>query len=141
MASSPFDMDYLAVRERINRKCLSLKSIKPKINSVDEYTIDVLNHPIHMRVYHPDNSSPSPLILLIHGGSWVAGSLETHDHLARYLCKNVNAVVLSVGYTNAPEGKFPLQLEQCHASLLWAKDHAKELNIRSKVAVVGDSAE
>jgi acetyl esterase len=74
-----------------------------------------------------------PTILLIHGGAFVAGSVDTHDNLARYLCYKVQAIVVSVDYRVAPEGKFPFALEQCYDVLI-SIQHAP------KIAVVGDSA-
>ena len=93
-----------------------------------------------VRIYSPSREGRHPFILLIHGGAWVAGNLETHDNLARFLCKEVQAVVMSVDYTNAPEGKFPLQLSQCYAALRWATKNAEKLGLSRKVALVGDSA-
>lgn len=75
------------------------------------------------------------------GGAWVAGNLDTHDNLARYLCRETQAVVVSVEYLNSPEGKFPLPLEQCYDALLWIVEHAQEFHAGStRLAVVGDSA-
>ena len=71
----------------------------------------------------------------------MAGNLDTHDNLARYLCRGVQALVVSVGYQNSPEGKFPLPLEQCYDALLWIVDHAQEFHADiTRLAVVGDSA-
>lgn len=70
---------------------------------------------------------------MIHGAGFVAGSLDTHDNLARYLCANAKVIVASVGYTNAPEGKFPLPLEQCYDVLVWAKS----IGVNGRVSAVG----
>jgi acetyl esterase len=88
------------------------------------------------RIYKPGDGENIPIALLIHGGAWVAGNIDTHDNLARYLCSEANVIVISVGYLNPPEGKFPLPLEQCYDALLWAQ----KLGKGSRLAVVGDSA-
>ena len=96
---------------------------------------------VPLRIYTPNNSPKLPLILFIHGGGWVAGNLETHDNMARYLCQKAEAVVVSVGYTNSPEGKFPLPLEQCYDALVWIAGHAHDYRADpTRLAVVGDSA-
>ena len=71
----------------------------------------------------------------------MGGNLETHDNLVRYLCCHTLATVVSVGYLNAPEGKFPLQLEQAYDTLLWIMERNKGSGGRPpRIAVVGDSA-
>lgn len=115
-------------REEINQKAMAIEAPVPPVWSVEDRTIG--STPV--RIYKPSEEEGLPIIILIHGGAWVAGNLDTHDNLARYLCAGVGAKVVSVGYTNAPEGKFPLQLNQCMDALLLEKS--------SRIAVVGDSA-
>lgn len=136
-----WDMDPQEVRDRINQHIMSIEAPTPTVFSVTECSIkrDDRNTPV--RIYTPGEGDNFPIILLIHGGAWVAGNLDTHDNLARYLCSETNAVVISVGYLTAPEGKFPLPLEQCYDTLTWISEHAPEISgDRSKIAVVGDSA-
>ncbi len=126
-----FDMPVEEVRERINNKCMSIEAEVPEVGLVRNCTIDTTP----VRIYTPARGDHHPLILLIHGGAFVAGNLDTHDNLARYLCKHTDATVLSVGYSTAPEAKFPSQLEQCYAALMWAAAHTE-----GPLAIVGDSA-
>lgn len=124
------------VREKINDRIMQVEAPVPQVAKV----VDKKVGETPIRLYMP-NKANAPLILLIHGGAWVAGSIDTHDNLARYLCSNTESVVLSVGYTVAPERKFPFQLEQCYEALLWAVAHAKELSCDPhRIAIVGDSA-
>jgi acetyl esterase len=128
------------IRDSINNKCMSINAERPVVGSVKEQVIKAAGYDVPIRIYTPEQGDSFPLILFIHGGGWVACNLETHDNLARYLCKNVGAVVLSVGYTNAPEAKFPVPLEQCYDSLLWAISHSQDINTNGNIAVLGDSA-
>lgn len=142
-ASTPswWDMTPETVRERINQRIMSIEAPAPTVASMIDRTVsrDSRNTPI--RIYKPNGESNLPMILLIHGGAWVAGNLDTHDHLARYLCSESRAIVISVGYLNAPEGKFPFPLEQCYDALLWSIEHSHELSANvAKLALVGDSA-
>ncbi len=140
-ASSFWDMDPLAVRKQINQKIMSINGNIPTVDSVSDQIVKYENRTTPVRIYTPDNTKNLPVILLIHGGAWVAGNLDTHDNLARYLCSKADAIVVSVGYLNSPEGKFPLPLEQCYDALRWIYEHANELRANtSKLAVVGDSA-
>lgn len=132
------------VRNVINEKIFSIKADSIEVYNVNDITINQDNDSIPLRIYTPDTSDESeylPIILLIHGGAWVAGNLDTHDNMARYLCKEVKALVVSVGYLNSPEGKFPIPLEQCYEALLWIVKNAR--NYRAdphRLAVIGDSA-
>jgi acetyl esterase/lipase len=52
----------------------------------------------------------------------------------------VRAAVVFVDYVNSPEAKYPTQNEQAYAAMLYAVEHAKELNVdASRLAIAGDS--
>jgi acetyl esterase len=140
-AQSFWEMGPDKVRKMLNEKFLAIEAEKPGVLKVENITIKNDNRTTPLRIYTPNEQNDLPIILYIHGGAWVAGSLDTHDNLARYLCRGVQALVVSVGYLNAPEGKFPVPLEQCYDALLWIVKNAKKFNIDpSRLAVVGDSA-
>lgn len=140
-AVSFWEMTPDKVREMFNEKFLAIEAERPEVFKVDNVTIKTDERTTPLRIYTPSDLKNLPVILFIHGGAWVAGNLETHDNLARYLCKEVGALVVSVGYLNAPEGKFPVPLEQCYDALLWIVKHAQEYQGNSgRLAVVGDSA-
>lgn len=141
-SAQPFwDMKPHEVRDLINKKILAIKAEKSEVKNVNSITITQSERTTPLRIYTPKESENLPIILLIHGGAWVGGNLDTHDNMARYLCREVQALVVSVGYLNSPEGKFPLPLEQCYDALLWIVAHAQEFHAdTTRLAVVGDSA-
>lgn len=128
------------VRSEINQRIFAIDAERPEVARVSDITITQGQLTIPLRIYTPSETKNLPIILFIHGGGWVAGSLETHDNMARYLCRETEALVVSVGYTNSPEGKFPLALEQCYEALQWIAKHAHEYQADpARLAVVGDS--
>lgn len=137
-----WDMDPHQVRDLINKKIFSIDSERPEVKSQRDITIKNGDRTTTVRIYSPLGEFKSlPIIMLIHGGAWVAGNLDTHDNMARYLCSRVEALVVAVDYQNSPEGKFPLPLEQCYDALLWISRAAQEFQGDPKLlAVVGDSA-
>jgi len=105
-------------------------------------TADINVHDgLRVRLYRPSNRSGLPVILFVHGGGWIVGSIATHDNVCRKLANRSGAIVVSVGYRLAPENKFPAGLEDVYAALQWA--HAKAASFGGdphRLAVAGDSA-
>lgn len=135
---SYWDMKPSEVRKGINERIMKIEASTPNVFSVSDKVITHDNRITPIRIYKPNNTSNLPIILFIHGGGWLGGNLDTHDNLARYLCSQSSALVISVGYLNSPEGKFPLPLEQCYDALLWISKHTP--GDTNRIAVVGDSA-
>jgi acetyl esterase len=79
--------------------------------------------------------------MFFHGGGWVLGDVKTHDRLVREIAIGVNAAVVFVSYTLAPEARYPSAVEECYSATQYVHDHAATLNIDpSRLAVVGDSS-
>jgi acetyl esterase len=89
----------------------------------------------------PDCAAPLPVLLYMHGGGFVVGSLDSHQPLCRGLASDSGAAVLSIGYRLAPEHRFPTAFEDCVDALAWIgrEGPAAGLDPR-RVAVGGDSA-
>jgi acetyl esterase/lipase len=101
---------------------------------------------IGLRRYHPgtgtgSGGAPRPVVVFLHGGGWVIGSLETHDRLCRRLAAISGLDVVSVEYRLAPEHPFPTPLEDSRAALEFVRDKAPEYGWdRNRIVVAGDSA-
>jgi acetyl esterase len=95
-----------------------------------------------VRVYSPPQAeAPLPALIFFHGGGWVVGSLNSHDHLCRHLCVKAGVAVLAVDYRLAPEHAFPAAFEDCLAVMGAVREAATALGIdRRRLAVGGDSA-
>ncbi|MDB5415865.1 MAG: alpha/beta hydrolase [Rubritepida sp.] len=99
---------------------------------------------VAMRFYRPAGSAGGdvlPCLVFAHGGGWVVGDLETHDHLSRSLANGAGCAVLSVDYRLAPEHRFPAAVEDCAEAVRYAHANAGPLGIDpDRLAVGGDSA-
>jgi len=96
---------------------------------------------VPVRIYYPAADAPHPTVVFFHGGGFVIGDLDTHDDHARLLCRDVDAVVVSVDYRLAPEAPFPAGYEDCLAAYQWVVDNAADLGGDvTRIAVAGDSA-
>lgn len=93
------------------------------------------------RIYTPAGTGPFPVLLVLHGGGWVIGSLDRYDASARALCNAVPAIVVAVDYRKAPEAPFPAAHEDSWAAWTWTLDNAVALGgIARRVAVAGEGA-
>jgi acetyl esterase len=94
-----------------------------------------------VRLYRPSDQSGLPVILYMHGGGWIVGSIATHDNICRKLANRARAIVVSVGYRLAPENKFPAALEDVYTTLCWVFSKAVSFGgDPGRLAVAGDSA-
>ena len=102
---------------------------------------DVDAEGIATRLYRPSTDVPLGLFLYFHGGGWVLGSIETHDHVARALAAESGCAVLSVDYRLAPEHPFPAGLDDAFAVAAWTHENAPSLGCDpERLAIGGDSA-
>ncbi len=92
--------------------------------------------PVRVRVYEPvAGQTAQDVVVFSHGGSWLAGGLDSYDYEARTLCLGTGARVVSVDYRLAPEHPYPAPFQDCFSVLHWAHQSAPRT-----LSVAGDSA-
>ncbi|WP_415383236.1 alpha/beta hydrolase [Halosimplex sp. TS25] len=112
----------------------------PAVGAVADLSISGSDGDIDVRRYRPDTAGPYPTVVFYHGGGFVLGNLDTHDHLCRLLTVESDCEVVSVDYRLAPEHPFPAAVEDAYAALEWAADDPAVLDRDGGLAVAGDSA-
>jgi acetyl esterase len=116
----------------------------PELAEVRDIEIPGPAGPLRLRAYRPEDpiaGPPLPIVVWIHGGGWVMGSIDTYDPAARVLAGAAGAVVLSVDYRLAPEHRFPAAVDDTLAAVRWAAAHGGEVGgDPARIAVAGDSA-
>lgn len=70
-----------------------------------------------------------PCVYSMHGGGYVAGSVDFDDGLFDKLCRETNCVGIAIDYRLAPEHPYPVPLEDCYTGLAWVFDNADMLGI------------
>ncbi len=97
---------------------------------------------IHLRIYTPKTGKGTyPVIVYYHGGGWVIADLDTYNASAQGLANQVEAIVVSVAYRQAPEFKFPTAHNDSYAAYKWVIENAESINgDAKKIALVGESA-
>lgn len=129
------------IRAEIEKKAIELCDHKVVIEHIYDLEIQASTTKLPIRVYQPEEEGTFPILVYVHGGEWVFGSINSHDNLCRYLAKYANCIVVSIGYRLSPEFKYPIALNDVYESILWIKSHANDYNgIPSKIGIAGDSA-
>lgn len=98
---------------------------------------------IAVRIYTPRNAGAGllPGLIYFHGGGLVAGTVATHDSIARALAHWGACRVVSVEYRLAPEYPFPAALDDALTAVTHFGAHAAEFGIdAARLGVCGDSA-
>lgn len=84
------------------------------------------------------NSNNSKVILYLHGGGYVAGSIAAYRDLVARISIVSNARTLILEYRRAPEFKFPNAIEDAIAAYKWLV--SKENIDPNNIIIAGDSA-
>lgn len=129
----------MALLRRQGRACTP-EALVPGVSSVDG-TIPGAAGELRSRVYTPEGNGPFAVIVYFHGGGWVIADLDVYDGGARGLCRQANAIVVSVDYRLAPEHKFPAAWDDALAVYRWVSENAASLNgDPERLALAGESA-
>lgn len=143
-APPPFSGTPDAARARMRDAVLAARARfgLPDVRSVEDTVAAHGDIRVPVRVYRPHSRRPAlPTVVFFHGGGFVLGSVELMDDIARKLCRDVEAVVVSVDYRLAPEHPFPAAHDDALAATLWALANASALGgDAARVAVAGESA-
>jgi epsilon-lactone hydrolase len=83
------------------------------------------------------NAAPDRVILYLHGGGYVMGSINTHRELVARLSKAAQARGLAIDYRLAPENPFPAAVDDSITAYRWllAQGYKPE-----RIVIAGDSA-
>lgn len=135
----PFHLlELSALRDTYERNCAANGFPRRDLAHVRDYEVGEAA----ARVYDSaeQRTEPSPVILFVHGGGWVMGSLETHDPLCRELALRTGLPVVAVDYRLAPEHRFPAAHDDVAAVLQWLRGSDQHGLLPTGVVLAGDSA-
>ena len=82
-------------------------------------------------------SASDRVILYLHGGGYVIGSVRTHRALVSHLARAAKSRVLALDYRLAPEFPFPAPVEDAISSYRWLLSQGIS---PEKISIAGDSA-
>lgn len=106
--------------------------------------IPVGDHSIRLLILRPPEKSGEgvPGVLWVHGGGYQSGSAkDVFATRALSLVVKFGAVLVAPDYRLSKKHPYPAALHDCYAALLYLKEHAEELGVRSdQIMVGGESA-
>ena len=129
-------------RERFETEMAQI-SASPEAQGVraEDFEVPLRARTVDVRMYR-SRDQLSPVIVYLHGGGWVTGSIATHDVVCRSLALATGCAIVSVNYRLAPENPYSAAVSDATEVTFWVCRHASDLNIdASRLAVPGDSAE
>lgn len=116
----------------------------PRLAEIRDLAIPVAaDTHLSARLYRPRRalSDPPPIVVYLHGGGWVIGSVADYDPFLRRLAAACGVIVVGVDYRRAPEHRYPGAAEDAYAATRWIAAEAAGLGgAAGKIAVAGDSA-
>lgn len=93
---------------------------------------------VPVRLYRPPGVERPPVVVWVHGGSFMLGDLDSSDALCAEMAVAAGALVVNVDYRLAPEHPAPAGLHDAYAVLEWV---AGEGDIDpARIAIAGQSA-
>ncbi len=141
-AGAPFAADdHLAIRAGYEAGTAAYRYDSGPVD-IRETKFDGPGGSVSLRIYRPRGAAGAlPALVFFHGGGWVVGSLDSHDHACRHLAVKSGATVIAVDYRLAPEYPFPAAFDDCVAAVRAVARDALSLQVdATKLAVGGDSA-
>ncbi|MBR9970858.1 alpha/beta hydrolase [Magnetospirillum sulfuroxidans] len=99
--------------------------------------------PLRLRLFDTvEQGGPArPVLVYFHGGGFALNGLDTHERLLRLLAQRSGVTVLALGYSLAPEVRFPGQLNEALDAIAWVRHHGHQHGLDGDaLAVGGDSA-
>ena len=126
-------IDYLATRKMLDvfGKVLSFFSLR----SYNLSEVSANKVPAEWNI--PKNVVDKRVMMYLHGGAYVAGSLKSHREIVFRLARAVRARALAIDYRLAPEHPYPAALEDAVAAYTYLLDIGTD---SADITIMGDSA-
>jgi acetyl esterase len=132
--------NIVAFRDELEKFCVEMRinNDPPVIGALHENV--TLRAGLSAEIAVPKGDGPHPVVLFIHGGGWMAGSVRTHRKLAMQFAEK-GYLAVNLDYRLAPEHPFPAGFDDCVFAANWIRENISAWNgDASRTAIAGDSA-
>ena len=130
-----------AMREALAKMTGNYVTRVPDVASVVDSVFVDAQFSVALRIYDPAPDRTTPVIVFVHGGGHMCGSVDVYDAICRKLAIEAQQIVVSVDYSLAPEHPYPTALNECAAVIrgLWSHLDAVGVLYQPQLSLVGDS--
>lgn len=139
-----FSNKDISVKENLQLYRNFQKILNPihKKAKYEDIKISLTHRDIKVRVFNDFNDNKEhKIIIFLHGGGWVSGSIDSYTNFCHRLSKETNRIVLLIDYRLAPENPFPAGFDDCFDITYLVVKNIKNLNLKTKdICLMGDSA-
>jgi monoterpene epsilon-lactone hydrolase len=126
-------IDYLATRKMLDVFGTVLSFLSWRSYNLSKVSAN--NVPAEWNI--PKNVVDKRVMMYLHGGAYVAGSLKSHRELVFRFARAVRARALAIDYRLAPEHPYPAALEDAVAAYTYLLDIGTD---SADITIIGDSA-
>jgi acetyl esterase len=95
---------------------------------------------IRVRLHRDNVGRAQPVLLWLHGGAFVGGTLDDIEVVSAGLARRTRFTVLSLEYRLAPKDPFPAALNDTYETLVWLEEHGEALGSDGRLFVGGQSS-
>ncbi len=119
---------------------IQFTSVVPDLTYVCDKRLESAGHSTAVRVYSPAPAEALPVVIYVHGGGGVGGSLDLYDPVCRKIALAGQCIVISVDYRLAPEHPYPAAVDDCDQVVIHYRQLLTELHFSDELILAGDSA-
>jgi acetyl esterase len=114
----------------------------PEVRLVEDGYVARKGGSVPVRMYHPEPENFLPVLVYLHGGGHMSGSVRVYDPLCRKMAISARRIVISVDYRLSPENPYPAGLEDGRVVLQGCFDLLERHHFKfdKRLALGGDSA-
>ncbi|MCP4746029.1 MAG: alpha/beta hydrolase [Desulfobacteraceae bacterium] len=128
-------------REALAVLTFKLVTHYPQIAWIQDDMINAPGFAIPVRIYHPAVASRLPVLVYLHGGGHMAGSISVYDPICRKMAHATKHIVVSADYRLAPECPYPAGVTDACQTVknVWSVLDGRNLKYQPRLSIAGDS--
>lgn len=140
--ASGYKATAIGAREALAQLTAQMVGPGPDIAWVNDDLVPGRDYSVPVRIYHPAPEQPLPVLVFLHGGGHMAGSVSVYDGISRRLAAASRHIVVAAEYRLAPENPYPAGLNDAWsvAKGVWDVLEQRQLRFQRRLALAGDSA-